>query len=213
MGFGLVGVFMKAALAGQSSGNPRNWPALGRTISLGLGRPQMSNHQKIKKLWLMSSTEDRLRSHKIYARFMNLFQCLSRELWSICAKHDKNQSHLLIFTQNINTKKVWMTLTWDLSSFTHVCFLNITFHIISSYRLQAGKVIGWIFNDWRIWKGLKSSVLSISNCSDSKESACNAEDLVGLIPGSGRSPGESQGQRSLAGYIPWGCKSQTRLSD
>ena len=26
-------------------------------------------------------------------------------------------------------------------------------------------------------------------------------------------PGESHGQRSLAGYSPWGCKSQTRLSD
>ena len=54
--------------------------------------------------------------------------------------------------------------------------------------------------------------------SDGKESACNAEDL-GLILGLGRSPGgghgnplqysclESlQGQRSLAGYSPWGCK-------
>ena len=41
---------------------------------------------------------------------------------------------------------------------------------------------------------------------------------MGLIPGSGRSPGEgnsnplqnscleSQGQRSLMGYSPWGCK-------
>ena len=26
-------------------------------------------------------------------------------------------------------------------------------------------------------------------------------------------PGESQGQRSLAGYCPWGCKSKTQLSD
>ena len=54
--------------------------------------------------------------------------------------------------------------------------------------------------------------------SGSKESACNAGD-PGLIPGSGRSPGEgngyplqysclenSSGQRSLAGYTPWGHK-------
>ena len=47
-----------------------------------------------------------------------------------------------------------------------------------------------------------------------------------LIPGSRRSPGEGNdnplqcsclenphGQRSLAGYSPWGHKSQTRLSD
>ena len=54
--------------------------------------------------------------------------------------------------------------------------------------------------------------------SNSKESACNAGDL-GLIPGSGKSPGEENGnppqysclenphgQKSLAGYSPWGCK-------
>ena len=52
----------------------------------------------------------------------------------------------------------------------------------------------------------------------SKESACNAGN-VGSIPGLGRSPGEgngnslqyfchgkSHGQRSLAGYSPWGHK-------
>ena len=54
--------------------------------------------------------------------------------------------------------------------------------------------------------------------SDGKESACNAGNL-GLIPGLGRSPGgghgnplqyscleNPHGQRSLAGYSPWGCK-------
>ena len=54
--------------------------------------------------------------------------------------------------------------------------------------------------------------------SDGKESICNMEDL-GSVPGLGRSPGEgngyplqysglenSHGQRSLAGYSPWGHK-------
>ena len=54
--------------------------------------------------------------------------------------------------------------------------------------------------------------------SDSKESICNAGDL-GSIPGLGRSPGRGHGnplqysclenphgQRSLAGYTPWGHK-------
>ena len=58
-----------------------------------------------------------------------------------------------------------------------------------------------------------------------KESACNAGD-PGLISGLGGSPGEGNGnplqysclenpheQRSLAGYSPWACKSQTRLSN
>ena len=54
--------------------------------------------------------------------------------------------------------------------------------------------------------------------SDGKESACNAGD-PGLIPGSGRSPEEGNGnplqysclenphgQRSLVGYSSWGCE-------
>ena len=54
--------------------------------------------------------------------------------------------------------------------------------------------------------------------SDSKESVCNLGEL-GLIPGLGRSPGgghdnplqystlkNPHGQRSLAGYNPWGHK-------
>ena len=60
--------------------------------------------------------------------------------------------------------------------------------------------------------------------SDGKESACNAGD-PGLIPGSGRSPGErngyplqysclrrSHGQRRLAGYSPWGHKESKQLT-
>ena len=57
---------------------------------------------------------------------------------------------------------------------------------------------------------------------DGKESAYNIGDLAS-IPGLGRSSGEgngyalqysgeSHGQRSLAGYSPWG-NSQTQLSD
>ena len=59
---------------------------------------------------------------------------------------------------------------------------------------------------------------SIPGSSDGKESTCKAGDL-GSIPRLGRSPREgycnplqyscpenSHGQRSLAGYSPWGCK-------
>ena len=60
--------------------------------------------------------------------------------------------------------------------------------------------------------------LGFPNGSDGKESACNAGD-PGSFPGSGRSPGEGNGnplqyscmenphgQRNLAGYSPWGHK-------
>ena len=61
-------------------------------------------------------------------------------------------------------------------------------------------------------------VLGFPRGSDVKEYVCNAGDL-GSLPGSGRSPGEGNGnplqysclvnphgQRRLAGYSSWGCK-------
>ena len=65
--------------------------------------------------------------------------------------------------------------------------------------------------------GLKKWPRSLPCGSEGKESACNAGE-TGSIPGSGRSPreghenplmfwpGECPGQRSLAGYSPWGRK-------
>ena len=65
------------------------------------------------------------------------------------------------------------------------------------------------------------SVLGFPGGASGKEPACQCrldEREVGLIPGSGRSPGgghgnplqysclESHGQKSLAGYSPWGHK-------
>jgi len=65
---------------------------------------------------------------------------------------------------------------------------------------------------------VKLPELNFPGGSDGKESACNVGDL-GSIPGSGRSPERGQGnplqysclenphgQRSLAGYSPWGRK-------
>ena len=61
-------------------------------------------------------------------------------------------------------------------------------------------------------------ILLVGGSSGDKESAYNEED-PGLIPGSGRSPGEGNGyslqysclknsmnRGSLVGYRPWGCK-------
>ena len=61
---------------------------------------------------------------------------------------------------------------------------------------------------------LPGAILFIIPGSEVKASACNVGDL-GLILGSGRSPGEgngnplqysSHGRRSLVGYSPWGRK-------
>ena len=73
-------------------------------------------------------------------------------------------------------------------------------------------------------KGRLSNYQGFPGGSEVKASACNVGDL-GSIPRSGRSPGErngnpflsetatpiflpveSHGQRSLAGYSPWGCR-------
>ena len=77
------------------------------------------------------------------------------------------------------------------------------------------QLVGPYFSDLRDWT---QAMAVNSDGSDDKESACNGGDL-GLIPGSGRSPGEenwqptpvflpgeSHGQRSLAGCSPWGRK-------
>ena len=66
--------------------------------------------------------------------------------------------------------------------------------------------------------GIKYAVLGFPGGSDGKQYACNAGD-PGLIPGLGRLSGEGKrnplqysclenphGQRSLAGYSPWGHK-------
>ena len=81
----------------------------------------------------------------------------------------------------------------------------------------------WI-NSWvgKIsWRRVKLSTpvfLDFPGGSDGKESACNSGDL-GSVPGLGISPGgghgnllqyccleNPRGQRSLAGYCPWGHK-------
>ena len=66
-----------------------------------------------------------------------------------------------------------------------------------------------------IWGIVPASKWGFPGCSDGKESACSVGDLVS-IPGLGIAPGEgngypllprkSHGQRSLAGYSPWGHK-------
>ena len=81
--------------------------------------------------------------------------------------------------------------------------------------LQLHSYINWIYCNLIKWS-LKD--LGCPGGSDGKESSFNVGDL-GLISGSGRFPGEGNGsllqysclenphgQRSLAGYSPWGCK-------
>ena len=87
----------------------------------------------------------------------------------------------------------------------------------------AREVPGWILFFF-FWIGSAGLGGGFPHSSVGKESACNTGDL-GSIPALGRSPwrrkwkltpvflpGESHGQRSLAGYGPC-CKSRTRLSD
>ena len=84
-----------------------------------------------------------------------------------------------------------------------------------------GKVISLLFN---MLSGLVITFLNPGG-SEVKESACNAGDL-GSIPGSGRSPGEGNGnplqysclENPMGGGASWVmvhgvAKSQTRLSD
>ena len=78
--------------------------------------------------------------------------------------------------------------------------------------------VAWDSNHLARLKPAPKAIQGFPGGSDGKGSACNTGDL-GLIPGSGRSPGEGHsnpfqysclenphGQRSLAGYSPGGCK-------
>ena len=87
-------------------------------------------------------------------------------------------------------------------------------------------ISGWCNQQWERWRrlcndigfiGIKAS-LGFPGGSVSKESTCSARDL-GSIPGLRRFPGgghgnplqysvleNPHGQRTLAGYSPWGCK-------
>ena len=72
--------------------------------------------------------------------------------------------------------------------------------------MKSGKNQGEEFSGWRSWNGLPTRTLNegkmgqagsgkvkgVPGGCDSKESACNAGG-PGLIPGSGRSPGEEHG--------------------
>ena len=109
----------------------------------------------------------------------------------------------------------------------HSVFIGKKFSIIQEYVVYTSSVTtAWrlihfsfllpvlsrCFSSHRVPK-----IMGFPSGSDGKESVCNAED-PGLIPGSGRSPGEGNGNtpvflpgkfhglRSLAGYSPWGTK-------
>ena len=92
-----------------------------------------------------------------------------------------------------------------------ICICCSLFNFISCiYLPNISEHLGW----WSYWFDL----WWCRGSSTGKESTCSAGDL-GLIPGLGRSPGGGHGnplqyscfmnplgQRSLAGYSPWGHK-------
>ena len=89
--------------------------------------------------------------------------------------------------------KKWIYLLW-----LELCTL---FLIICDFR----NVLTSFFSDFHLVAILPCLTLCFPGGSEIKASASNAGDL-GSIPGSGRSPGESHGQRSLVGYSPQGRK-------
>ena len=91
--------------------------------------------------------------------------------------------------------------------------LNLNFRWVITFQY---KYAPFCISAFFLWLSGKESVC---------QSACQSRH-ESLIPGSGRSPwrkarkptpvflpGEPYGQRSLAGYSPWGTKTQTWLSD
>ena len=102
----------------------------------------------------------------------------------------------------------------DTAQYLSFCVWFILLSIIPSrsvFEVANGKISLFFY----LWVIIHQGFPGVS---DNKESACN-EGNLGKIPGSGRSPGEgngnplwysclekSHGRRSLVGYSPWGCK-------
>ena len=114
---------------------------------------------------------------------------------------------------------LWLYLNTytQLYNFGKTCLKNNTYYYIACYPQWH-----FLFFFRLMWKKKKkktlTAILGFPGGSDSKESTCDVGH-PGSIPGSGRFPwrrawlptpvflpGESHGQRSLAGYSPWGHK-------
>ena len=102
---------------------------------------------------------------------------------------------------------------------SEVCKLYLRFSQPSTQQAEMGKQPKPASScaSWKNWM-FSFMMKGFPGGSDSKESTCNLGDL-GSLPGLGRSPGggnghplhcscleNPHGQRSLAGYSPWGCK-------
>ena len=111
---------------------------------------------------------------------------------------------IILFLSMINNHcwYFWNRFLWSLLHFLFMCFC-LYHHLIPGDLGR--KDLKWL-----------KKIHSFPGSSAGKESTCNVQDL-GLIPGLGRSPREGKGyplqysglenphgQRSLAGYSPWG---------
>ena len=122
---------------------------------------------------------------------------------------------------------------YSVSEPDHTCAWRFT--SVSVIRTSTFQLLCILFNSFVFIlenlenMGKYTEYMGFPHSSVGQESACNAGD-PNLIPGSGRSPGEgnssthsiptpvflpreSHGQRSLAGFSPWGHKSRTLLSN
>ena len=99
-----------------------------------------------------------------------------------------------------------------------ICYFHYLFWCSDCHRLVNGHPVQ--LGSMSFWHAWDFPCISVG-----KEFAWNA-GYLGSIPGLGRSPGEGNdnplqysclknptGQQSLAGYSPWGHKSQRRLSN
>lgn len=158
------GLCIRGRLAGQPFATSRNWLTLGGAVFLGLVRHQMLNHQKTQKIKrcvddsLLIIYHDLRKYRADY--FMNLVSCLSWDLLSVCAKYDKNLSHLLFTTDYEHQKKNgWPKIC--LHSFIH--FPEIWF--VNKCQIHIWWMNKWINEDSE--KRLKFSVFSNSNTTSS----------------------------------------------
>ena len=113
---------------------------------------------------------------------------------------------------NILTILAWGNWSWTQKGFMLLFHLRIVLHVIHGVI----SAVKWriAVSSWRQYQSIRNrfvisiflnsalsnTVVSFPGSSDGKVSACNEGDL-GLIPGSGRSPGEGNGSTLVPGTL------------
>ena len=139
-----------------------------------------------------------LHQHQAVSHLLWISFLLYRGAPDVCATHPR-----LWLLENTDEQGCWRT-DWHMrvdswpagGTWLQASVMDITYHQVPLSLLPWPWITSWsdrakVHSAWRFWMWLPEFE-GFPSSSDGEESACNAGDLL-LIPGSGRTPGEGNG--------------------